>query len=198
MKKNYLNTRRIAIIAIMSAIAALLMVFDFPVSFVAPSFYKMDLSDLPCLIGSFSMGPLAGVIIELLKVLIKLIIKPTSTAFVGEISNFLGGVALCVPASIIYKNKHNKDGAIKGLIIGGLSMVIITGILNYTFIIPSYVKLFGMPLEAIIDAGKAIFPIIKDKFTFVLLCTLPFNLLKAIVVCFVAFFLYKRISNYLK
>lgn len=198
MKKKYLNAKRITVIAIMSAIAALLMVLDFPISFISPSFYKMDLSDLPCLIGSFSMGPIAGIIIELLKVLIKLIIKPTSTAFVGEISNFLGGIALCVPASILYKNEHNKKGAIKGLLLGGLIMVIALGILNYSFIIPSYVKLFGMPLEAIIDAGKAIFPIIKDKFTFVLICTMPFNVIKALIVCLVSFFLYKRISNLIK
>lgn len=144
------------------------------------------------------MGPIAGIIIELLKVLIKLIIKPTSTAFVGEISNLLGGIALCVPASILYKNEHNKKGAIKGLIIGGITMVIVTGVLNYAFIIPSYVRLFGMPLDAIVDAGKAIFPIIKDKFTFVLLCTTPFNFIKALIVCLVSFFLYKRISNLIK
>ena len=101
MKKKYLDTKKIAVIAIMAAIAAILMVLDFPVSFLAPSFYKMDISDLPCLIGSFSLGPLAGVLIELIKILIKLMIKPTSTAFVGELSNFLCGVSLCVPASFL-------------------------------------------------------------------------------------------------
>ena len=196
--KNYLTTKRIALIAIMSAIAGLLMIVDFPVSFIAPSFYKMDISDLPCLIGSFALGPLAGTIIELLKVLIKLILKPTSTAFVGELSNFLCGVAMCVPSGFIYLKEHNKKGAIKALIIGSLSMVILSSMINYALIIPTYVKLYGMPLDAIISAGKAIFPIVKDKFTFVLICVTPFNLIKAIIVSVITYFLYKRISNLLK
>ena len=196
--KNYLTTKRIALIAIMSAIAGLLMIVDFPVSFIAPSFYKMDISDLPCLIGSFALGPLAGTLIELLKVLIKLILKPTSTAFVGELSNFLCGVAMCVPSGFIYLKEHNKKGAIKALIIGSLSMVVLSSIINYALIIPTYVKLYGMPLDAIISAGKAIFPIVKDKFTFVLICVTPFNLVKAIIVSVITYFLYKRISNLLK
>lgn len=195
MKNKYLNTKRIAIIAIMSAIAAILMVIDFPVSFLAPSFYKMDISDLPCLIGSFSLGPLAGVLIELLKILIKLMIKPTSTAFVGELSNFLCGISLCIPAALIYKKEHDKKGAIKGLAFGGIIMVVISSILNYAFIIPSYVKLYGMPLEAIIKAGNQIFPIVKDKLSFVLICVSPFNLLKGVIVGILTFFLYKRISK---
>ena len=196
--KNYLTTKRIALIAIMSAIAGLLMIVDFPVSFIAPSFYKMDISDLPCLIGSFALGPLAGTTIELLKVLIKLILKPTSTAFVGELSNFLCGVAMCVPSGIVYLKEHNKKGAIKALIFGSLSMVVLSSIINYALIIPTYVKLYGMPLDAIISAGKAIFPIVKDKFTFVLICVTPFNLIKAIIVSVITYFLYKRISNLLK
>lgn len=198
MKKKYLDTKKIAIIAIMAAIAAILMVLDFPVSFLAPSFYKMDISDLPCLIGSFSLGPLAGVLIELIKILIKLMIKPTSTAFVGELSNFLCGVSLCVPASFIYEKRRDKSGAVSGLIIGVVTMVIISSILNYSFIIPSYVKLYGMPLEAIIKAGSQIFEIVKDKFSFVLICVTPFNLLKGIIVSVLTFILYKRISNLIK
>lgn len=195
MKNQYFNTKRIAIIAIMSAIAAILMVIDFPVSFLAPSFYKMDISDLPCLIGSFTLGPLAGMLIELLKVLIKLMIKPTSTAFVGELSNFLCGVSLCIPAALIYRKEHNKKGAIKGLVVGVITMVVISSILNYAFIIPSYVKLYGMPLDAIIKAGNQIFKIVQDKFSFVLICVTPFNLLKGIIVGILTFFLYKRISR---
>ncbi len=194
MKKT-LNVKSMAIIAIMSAIAGVLMFVDIPLSFVAPAFYKMDISDLPCLIGSFSLGPIAGVIIEFLKILIKLLLKPTSSAFVGELSNFLCGVALVLPAGIIYKKKHDKKGALKALVAGSFAMVIFGTALNYFFIIPSYVVMYKMPLEAIISMGQAIFPFIKDKFTFVLCCTLPFNLIKAAVVCVLTFVLYKRISH---
>jgi len=194
MKKLF-TIKNMAIIAIMSAIAGILMFIDFPISFIAPAFYKLDVSDLPCLIVSFLLGPLAGSITEILKVLIKLLLKPTSSAFVGEISNIICGLSLCIPAAIIYNKNHDRKGAIKALVIGSITLVVVGSFMNYIFIIPSYVKIYKMPLDAIINAGKAIFPIIKDKLTFVLLCTAPFNLIKAILVSILTYTLYKRISH---
>ena len=198
MKKKYFTTKRISSIAILSAIAGLLMLIDFPISFIAPSFYKMDVSDLPCLIGSFALGPVAGAIIEALKILIKLVLKPTSTAFVGELSNLLCGIALCVPAGLIYKKHHNKKGAFEGLIIGSLSYVLVGSLINYFITIPAFVNLYHIPLDSIIDMGKAIFPIITNKFMFVLICVSLFNLFKAIIVGILTYLLYKRISPLLK
>lgn len=198
MKNKYFTTKRISSIAILSAIAGLLMLVDFPVSFIAPSFYKMDISDLPCLIGTFSLGSMAGFIIELLKVLIKLILKPTSTAFVGELSNLLCGTALCIPAGLIYKNKHNKEGAIESLIVGSLSYILIGSLINYFITIPAFVSLYHIELDTIIDMGKAIFPFITSKFMFVLVCVSLFNLFKIAIVSILTYFLYKRISPLLK
>lgn len=198
MTKKYLTTKRISSIAILSAIAGLLMLIDFPISFIAPSFYKMDLSDLPCLIGSFSLGPLAGCIIELLKILIKLILKPTSTAFIGELSNLLCGISLVVPAGVVYRKNHNKKGAIASLIIGGISYVIISLIINYFVTIPAFVSLYHIDLDTIIDMGRAIFPIIGSKFSFVLICVSLFNTTKAIIVALLTYLLYKRISPLLR
>ena len=171
------------------------MLFDFPLGFIAPSIYKMDISDLPALIGTFAYGPLAGTIIEILKILIKIVLKPTSTAFVGEISNLLCGLALCIPAGIIYTKKHTFNGAIKAIIIGAISYVLLGTAMNYLFIIPAYVKMFDISLDAIISMGSQIAPIVKDKLTFCLICVAPFNLIKIVIVSILTLLLYKRISN---
>lgn len=198
MKTKFLTTKRISSIAILSAIAAVLMLFDFPISFIAPSFYKMDISDLPCLIGTFALGPASGCIIELLKIILKLIMKPTSTAFIGELSNFICGISICIPAGLVYRKNHNKKGALKAMIIGSVIFVIVSSISNYFVIIPAYVSLYHIPLETIIDMGSAIFPFISNKFMFVLVCVSLFNLFKAIIVDILTYLLYKRISPLLK
>lgn len=198
MKKKYFTTKRISSIAILSAIAGLLMLIDFPISFIAPTFYKMDISDLPCLIGSFALGPIAGAIIETLKILIKLVLKPTSTAFVGELSNLLCGISLCVPAGLVYKKHHNKKGALEGLIVGAVCYIVIGSLINYFITIPAFVNLYHIPLDTIIDMGKAIFPFITNKFMFVLVCVSLFNLFKVVIVGILTYLLYKRISPLLK
>ena len=196
MQKS-LSIKNISRIAILGALGGFLMVIDFPI-FVAPSFYKLDIGDLPCLIGAFAMGPIPALFIQLIKILIKLLIKPTSTAFIGEIAAFIFSSAFCVTASIVYKNNKTKSGAIKSIIIGSIAMIIVSVIANYIFIIPAYSKLYKMPLEAIIGLGQAIFPIIKDLFSFVLCCVLPFNVIKATFVDVLTLLLYKHISPLLK
>lgn len=173
------------------------MFIDFPI-FVAPSFYKLDISDLPCLIGAFAMGPIPAVFIQVIKILIKLLLKPTSTAFVGEIASFIFSTTYCVVASVIYSKNRTQKGAKIAIIIGSLAMVAISCIGNYLFIIPAYIKLYGMPLEAIISLGNAIFPVIKGLLSFTICCVLPFNLIKVAIVDVLTLLLYKRISPLLK
>lgn len=197
MMKKSLNIKNISMIAILASIGAFLMFLDFPI-FIAPSFYKLDLSDLPCLIGAFSMGPIPALFIQIIKILIKLLLKPTSTAFVGEIASFSISSIYCVVASIIYKHNRNKKGAIKAIVISSIAMVISSCILNYVFIIPSYVKLFGMPLETIVSLGNKIIPLVKDKLSFVMFCVAPFNCIKAIIIDVLTISLYKHISPLLK
>ena len=173
------------------------MLIDFPV-FVAPSFYKLDIGDLPCLIGAFAMGPIPGLFIQIIKILLKLLLKPTSTAFIGEVAAFIFSSSYCISASIIYKSNKSKKGAIKAIIIGSIIMVLVSTIANYGFILDAYSKLYGMPLEAIIGLGNKIFPIVTNKFSFVLCCVLPFNLIKAVLVDALTMLLYKHISPLLK
>lgn len=198
MKRINFKTKDISVVSIMSAIAALLMVIDIPLTFIAPSFYKLDLSDLPCLICSFSLGTLPGIICELLKILIKLLIKPTSTAFVGELSNFLCGISLIIPASLIYKKHHDKKGAVVGLVIGSFSFIFIGCIINYFLTIPFFVKLYNIDLDTIISMGSSIFPIINSKFSFVIISVSLFNATKVIITSLLTYLLYKRISPLLK
>jgi riboflavin transporter FmnP len=191
------NTRRLVQIAMLSAVAAVLMYFDFPLPF-APSFYKIDLSEIPVIIGSFSMGPLAGVAIEALKIIVRFIIKGSDTAGVGEIANFIMGCAFIVPASLIYKMKKTKIGALVGLIAGTFTMTIIAVFINAYVLLPVYSDAFHMPLDTIVQMGTAINSHVNSLLTFVLIMVAPFNLFKGAVVSLVVFLIYKKISPLLK
>ena len=189
------NTKNnfIVVVAMLGALAGILMFIKFPIP-IAPSFYKLDFSDTACLIGGFALGPWAAVLICFIKNLINVIFEGTTTAFVGELSNFIMSCALCVPAAIYYKKEHTKKGAIKAMIIGICSLVVVSAIVNYFVVIPAYVKFMNFPLEAIIGLGTKVIPSVHSLFTLILFCTIPFNLIKGILVCLVTFILYKRVS----
>ena len=178
--------------------ALVLHLFDFSIPVIAPEFYKLDLSEIPVLIGSFIMGPLAGVFIEAIKILLKLLVKGTSTAYVGDLANFIIGCAFVVPASLIYKYKKTKMGAFIGMAVGILVMAVAGIAINYWVLIPFYVKAFGMPLDAIIGMGAKINGAISNKFTFVLICVGPFNILKGVIDSLITAVVYKRISSFIK
>ena len=198
MKKLF-TTKNLALMAIFAAIAAILMVLiEIPVVFIAPSFYKLDFSEIPILIGTFIMGPVSGVIMEAIKIILKLLIKGTSTAYVGDFANFCIGVCLVVPASIIYQKHKTKKNAFIGMLVGTLFMAVAGVVLNYFVMIPFYVKAFGMPLEAIIGAGAKIQPLVTNKLSFTIVCVAPFNIVKGIIVSLVTALIYKHISAFVK
>lgn len=192
------NVRTLVQIAMLSAVAAVLMLVEFPLPFIAPSFYEMDFSEVPVLIGTFAMGPLAGAAIEMVKILLNFVLNGTITAGVGELANFLMGCAFVVPAGIIYKRAKNKKNAVIGLIVGVVCMAAASCILNGALLLPAYGKAFGMPTEAFVEMGAAIIPAVSNIYTFCLFCVVPFNLLKGIVVSVVTLLLYKHISRLLK
>ena len=193
-RKEFFSIPRITRIAVLAAVAFVLMFFEFPLLFIAPNFYKLDFSELPVIIGGFAMGPLAAVVIELLKILLKLLFRGTSTAFVGEFANFVVGCAFALPASALYFRKKCKAQALKGLLLGSLCMALAGFLLNLYVVIPAYVNIMGFPLEAIISAGAAIFPAVDSVFMLVLLCTTPFNLIKAALLSVLTLLLYKHVS----
>ena len=189
----FFNTRTLAKVAVLSAAAFVLMLIEFPLP-VAPSFYKLDFSEVAVLIGGFALGPAAAVTIEGVKILLNLLFTGTQTMFVGEFANFLIGCAMCVPAAIMYKNNKSKATALKGLVIGSLCMTCAGIFLNYFMLLPAYVAIAKFPMEAILGAGQAIFPFISNKLTFVLACVTPFNLIKGVLVSIVTLLLYKHVS----
>lgn len=189
---------KLVIMAMFSAVAAVLMYVEFPITFIAPSFYEMDLSEVPVMIGSFMLGPCAGVIMEAVKVLLKLVLKGTSTAFVGDFANFILGCALVVPASVVYHTKKTKKRAIIGLVTGGIVLIVSGVFLNALYLLPKYSQLYGMPVETFINMGAAINPAISNIFTFVILAVAPFNLIKATVVGVITMLLYKYLSRLIK
>ena len=189
---------KLVIMAMFSAVAAVLMYVEFPITFIAPAFYEMDLSEVPVMIGSFMLGPCAGVIMEAVKVLLKLVLKGTSTAFVGDFANFILGCALVVPASVLYHTKKTKKRAVIGLVTGGIVLIVSGVFLNALYLLPKYSQLYGMPVETFINMGAAINPAISNIFTFVILAVAPFNLIKTTVVGVITMLLYKYLSRLIK
>ncbi len=195
--ERVLSTRKIAVIGVFSAISFILMLLEFPVPF-APSFYELDFSEIPALIGTFAFGPVAGVMIEFCKILLKLIFKGTTTAFVGDLANFVIGCSFLLPASIIYLNKKTKKMAIAGSSIGTLCMTVFGTAFNAIYLLPKFAQLYGMPLETIISMGTAINPAINSVVTLVIFAVAPLNLLKGGSVSLITVLVYKKLSPVLK
>lgn len=188
--------RRVSYVAMFSAVAALLMLIEIPL-FFAPSFYKIDLSEIPVLICAFYLGPVAGVVTEMVKVLLKLLLKGTTTAFVGDFANFVVGCSLVLPASIIYHAKKSRKTAVIGMIAGTLVMTVFGSLFNGVYLLPKFSQLFGMPMDAIIAMGTQVNGAIHSVSTLVLFAVVPFNILKGIVVSLVTLLLYKRVEKLL-
>lgn len=192
------KTKRLVKIAMLGAVASVLMLFEFPLPFIAPPFYEMDLSEIPVLIGAFALGPSAGALIELIKILVKLLLTGTSTAFVGDIANYVIGCAFVVPAALIYKKHKTKKNALIGMVAGTVFMAAAGCFINAYILLPTYAAAFGMPLDTIIEMGTTVNAGINDVFTFVVLAVAPFNLIKGFLVSLITMLLYKHISPLIK
>ena len=188
-----IRTKTIAQIGMLSGIAVVLMLFEIPLPF-APAFYEIDFSEVPVLVGTFAMGPIAGAAIELIKILLNLAINGTITAGVGEFANFLIGCSFIIPAGIIYKKMHNKKGAIIGMVTGTIIMTVLGCFLNAYLLLPTYAKAFQMPIDALVGMGTAVNANITDMLTFVAFAVAPFHLLKGVLVSLVVLLIYKKIS----
>lgn len=194
-KRKVSPARRVSIIGISAAIAAVLHVLDFPLVVLAPEFYKLDFSELPVLLCGFYLGPSATVVCEGAKILLKLLLKGTSTAFVGDLANFVVGCSLVLPATIFYHAHKSKHSAIIGLAIGTLVMTVFGSAFNAVYLLPKFAQLYGIPLDTIIAMGTAIRGGVSNVSTFVLLCVAPLNLLKGTVVSVLTMLLYKRVAK---
>ena len=192
-RKRMSDTHYITYTAIFACMAGVLMLVEIPL-FFAPGFYKMDLSELPIMICTFYLGPVAGVVAELIKVCIKLLLKGTSTAFVGDFANFAVGCSFVLPASVVYHANPSRRSALTGMIVGTLVMTVFGSAFNAIYLLPKFAVLFGMPLDVIVGMGTKVNSAITSVPTLVLFAVVPFNLLKGVVVSLLTFLLYKRIS----
>lgn len=196
-KVKLLSARGLTVMSLLSAISVVLMIFSIPLWF-APNFYKIDLSEVPILIGAFTLGPVAGVVIEFIKILLNLVLKGTDTAFVGEIANFLLGCSLVVPSAIIYHRNKNIKSAILGMVVGTISFIVVGSLLNAYVLLPTYAKIYGMPLNGLVKMGTAVNPNITSLNTFILLAVVPFNLIKGVLASVLTGMLYKSVSPIIK
>ena len=185
------TTRKMAMVGMLSALSTALMLLEIPV-FFAPFFYKLDFSELPILIGTFAFGPAAGVMMEFIKILLKLFIKSTSTMFVG--------CSFILPASAIYLFKKTRKNAVIACIVGTLTMTVFGTAFNAVYLLPAFAKLFHMPMEQILAMGAEVNPLMTEGsvMSFVAVCVGPLNLLKGAADSLVTLLIYKPLSPILK
>lgn len=193
-QKQKLELSTLLKIAILGAIAFIIMLVDFPLWF-APEFYKLDFSDIPALIGAFSLGPVAAILIELIKNILNVALTGSITGGIGEAANFIIGALFVGTAGVIYKRDKTRKSAIIGMAVGTILMAIFGSLSNYFILLPLYSKL--MPIETILNMASALNSIVVDMKTLVIYTVFPFNLLKGVVVSLLTLPLYKRLSKVL-
>lgn len=198
MSRQTFQVKTLVRIGLLGAIAAVLMLFEFPMPFLAPGFYQMDFSEVPVIVGGLLMGPIVGCLIELVKILLNLAVNGTITAGVGETANFIMGCALVVPMAFIYRRNPSVKGLVFASVAGVVSMTLVAALVNYYVLLPLFAKAFNLPLQAFVDMGAAVNPLIVDLRGLILIAVVPFNLLKGSIVTILSFFLYRRIGRTLE
>mgnify|MGYP005809564877 FL=1 len=196
---KYFSSVRIAVIAVLSAIAAVLYILKFPISVIFPSWLELNFSDIPALIGTFALGPASGAIIVAVKIVLELLFTGTTTMFVGDFADLILGCAFVVPAGLIYKHNRTFKGALIGLIVGAVCSTALGILANWLILVPFYMQFFfGGSWEPLLSIMSAIFgEVTRETFyTFYLWCSvLPFNALRCIIAIIVVLPVYKHISR---
>lgn len=183
--------------AMMSALAAIVMLFEFAVPLVPP-FYELDFSEVIILLTGFALGPMAAVITEALKIVLNLLLNGTNTMGVGEFANFMMGLALVLPATIYYQRHKTKKDALIGMIIGTIVLCIVAAFLNYFVMLPAYAYFLNIPMEGLIQSATAVNGNINNLFTLIILAVVPFNFLKGVLTSLIVLLTYKKVSHILK
>ena len=173
---------------LLGAMAVILYYIEIPVV----AFYKLDVSTLPAILAGFAMGPMQGMAVIVIKNLVHML--GTSTACVGELADILMSGAFVVTASLFYRRRKTRRGALEAMLLGIAAMTVAGVLVNYYILIPAYQTLMNLPLEAIIGMGQAAVPAVDSALKLVLLITAPFNVLKGGVLSALTYLLYKRVS----
>ena len=190
------NVRTLAMTAVLGAVATVLMFFSFSIPIILPSFLAMDFSELPALIAAFTMGPVSGVVVCLIKNLVNL--PSSGTGGAGELCNFLMGVTFVVPAGLIYKFRKDRVDAVLGSLVGAVVMAVLSLPINLFISYPAYAVFYNMTTDKVMDMYQAIVPWVKTLPQALLIFNMPFTFCKAMCSVIITFVIYKRISPIIK
>ena len=188
------RTHKLTVTAMLSTVAFLLMFIEFPVPALIPAFVKLDISDLPELLAAFSLGPLYGVLVTFLKNLLFVILHGTSSAYVGELFNFIMGAVFSFSAGFLYQRNKSRTGALLGAVVGALLMAALSVPLNYFVVYPAYVVCYKLPLDAIVGMYQAIRPSTDGLLECLLVFNMPFTFFKGVLDVALCFLIYKPLS----
>ncbi len=190
------TTKTICFIGLFGALSAVLMLFKVPL-FFAPAFMKLDLAELPAIIGSFMFGPLAGFCIVVVKIALNLVINGSDSMYVGELSNLFLSTVYVLSASLIYQRHKTKKRAAGALAVAVVATSLIAVISNTLVIFPAYAVVYGLEMESLVGMAAAVNPFVKDSLTMMLWSVFPFNLVKYGVVSAITFLIYKKLHVFI-
>lgn len=194
--KAKLTTQTLCFIGLFGALSTVLMMFKIPL-FFAPAFMKLDLAELPAILGSFMFGPVAGVCIVFIKLLLNLLINGTDSMYVGELSNLLLSSCYVLCASMIYNRHKTKKRAAIALVISVLVTSVMAVITNTLFIFPAYAVVYGLEMDTLVGMAGAVNPLVHDTFTMMLWSVFPFNVVKLALVSILTFLVYKKLHLFI-
>lgn len=193
--KSKFTTRQAVTIAMLAAIAIILSFFEIQIP-IFPSFLKLDVADLPVVIGAISFGPVGGIFVTLIRNLVQL--TRTSTGGIGDLANFVIASSLCIPLSLIYRKFKTGKSYVLGAVVGVIVMTVVACILNYTVLIPTFSVVFGAPIEAFVGMAQQINSKVVSFETLVLFAVGPFNLLKGTIVVLISYPLWNVLKKVIR
>lgn len=188
------RTHKLTVTAMLSAVAFVLMFIEFPIPAIIPAFVKLDISDLPELLAAFSLGPVYGIVVSFLKNVLFSLLHGTSSAYVGEMFNFLMGAVFSFSAGLIYKRHKTRRGALIGAVVGAALMSALSVPLNYFVVYPAYVVCYHLPLDVIVGMYQAIRPSVDGLLECLLVFNMPFTFSKGMLDVALCFLIYKPLS----
>jgi len=189
------SAKKIACTGLLAALGGVLMTIEIPLVFLAPDFYKLDISDVAALVAGFLLGPVSAVCVEFIKAVLHVVLHGTHSAFVGELAAFVCGCSLVLPTSYLYLLKRTRKRAVFSTVVGGLVLMVFASVFNGFYLIPKFAELYGIPVDVIVSMGSAINKSITSLWSFVALATAPFNFFKAATDAVIVILIYKPISK---
>jgi riboflavin transporter FmnP len=194
MSKSKFKTQQIVLTGMLAALSGVLMSLEIPIPFFPP-FYKFDFSSTPAIIGLFLMGPVEGILIEVIKLVIKLMLVGTNSMYIGELFNLISIFLFIVPTWFIFKKgKETRKAAAFALAANVVIQTVSACFLNAFISLPLYASAMKIPLDKLVSSFSGGNGSVKNLLTFIIFATVPFNILKSGINSFTGYFLYRRLT----